>query len=128
MADKIGPTFGAELTAAGLGDGISWDCVAGTLQFTSVSAADQTKALQALAAHDPTRQMPRTATAKQVRYALNDLGVRQTWDAAVAASPQPDQDYWHSADPMYEANGKVAKWCKAAGVTPRQLFDRATAE
>ena len=130
MANRIGPTFHAELIAAGCNDAVMVeDPVAGVLGFApDLDPAYVQKVEAVLAAHDPTRQVPRSATAKQVRYALNDLGVRSAWNAAVMASDQPSQDYWTSSDPMYEANAKIAKWCKAAGITPKALFDQAATE
>ena len=70
----------------------------------------------------------RTATKKQVCYALNGLGVRGAWADAVKSGTQDAQDYWAFADPLLEGNAKIAKWCAAAGITVAALFDQAVQE
>ena len=58
---KIGPSFAAELAAAGLGNGMSWDAASGDLFFMpDVSSAAQAQAKAVLAAHDPTKAAPRS--------------------------------------------------------------------
>ena len=73
---------------------------------------------------------PRVATAKQVRYALSDLGVRDAWETAAGPgnATQAVQDWWGWADPIAEDAAKLGRLCKAVGITPAALFDRAVAE
>lgn len=130
MTDRINPpVFAAELVASGVSpEGWSVDNGTGVPVFgAGVSADVQAAVLRLIDAHDPAKRLPRIASAKQVRYALNDLGVRAAWNAAVGTSSQGAQDYWSSADPMVEDNTKIAKWCAASSITPQVLFDKAVA-
>jgi len=64
---KIGPTFAAELAAAGLGGlPCSW-CPDGTVNVAQLSAAQQQIFQQVLAAHDPTKQAPAVVPYLQFR-------------------------------------------------------------
>ena len=73
---------------------------------------------------------PRTATAKQVRYALSDLGVRAAWETAAGPgkATQAMQDWWGWTDPIAEDATKLGRLCTAVGITPTALFDRAVSE
>lgn len=54
---KIGPTFAAELTAAGIPlDGIVWDPAPGVI--LACPDAEKAQVAAVLAAHDPTKTMP----------------------------------------------------------------------
>ena len=71
---------------------------------------------------------PRSATAKQVRYALSDLGVRATWEAAAAKGTMAMQDWWGWTDPIAEDATKLGRLCTAVGITPSALFDKAVTQ
>ena len=71
---------------------------------------------------------PRTATAKQIRYALSDLGVRAAWEAAAAKGTPAMQDWWGWTDPIVEDAAKLGRLCAAVSVTPAALFDKAVTQ
>lgn len=53
---RLGPTFGDELRAQGLGEGLIWDPETGHIDgVESLTATDQNKLKTVVAAHDPTR-------------------------------------------------------------------------
>ena len=77
---RIGPTFGDELAAAGVGClPVVWDCVAGTIDTSdpNLTAAQIASIEKVLAAHDPTKQLPQTdlvtALANQIKTDPNGL-------------------------------------------------------
>jgi hypothetical protein len=59
MADKIGPNFYAELSAAGIPSAVAWNIETGALtRCLDVSDADFAKAEAVLAKHDPKKPGP----------------------------------------------------------------------
>lgn len=70
---------------------------------------------------------PRCATALRLRYALNALGQREAWDAALASQSQSTRDYWQSEPDPPETSPKLQRIAAAAGVDLAALFDAATA-
>jgi hypothetical protein len=68
---------------------------------------------------------PRTATAKQLRYALNAAGQRAAWDAALAAASADTRDYWQVEPNPPETSAKLRRLAAAAGVDLAALFDMA---
>ncbi len=73
----------------------------------------------------PIQAAPRTATAKQLRYALNATGQRGVWDAALAAASADTRDYWQVEPNPPETSAKLRRLAKAAGVDLAALFDTA---
>lgn len=78
-------------------------------------------------AFDPLAADPRTATALQLRYALNALGWRTKWDAAVALQSQSARDYWETEPNPPETSPKLKRIAAAAGVDLKSIFDLSTA-
>jgi hypothetical protein len=69
---RIGPTFGAELIAAGCADGVVWDCESGEIQIDGVIGATG-KVAAVLAAHDPTAECPAQPTIDDVIAILSPV-------------------------------------------------------
>lgn len=95
------------------------------------ATAAQKQAAQSIVASwvDPVK--PREATGKQLCAALSDLGLLSAWDAAVMASPKPeDRYYWMRAYGAIvpENNPKIARIAAKAGVTVSALFTKALTE
>lgn len=67
----------------------------------------------------------RDATAKQLRYALNSLGVRAAWDVALAAASADTNDYWDTEPNPPESNSKIKRLAAAAKVDLKALYDLA---
>lgn len=70
---------------------------------------------------------PRVAVALKLRYALNALGVRTAWDAALAAQSAGTRDYWDAEPNPPETSPKLKRIAAAAGVDLSAVFDAATA-
>lgn len=68
---------------------------------------------------------PRTATAKQLRYALNAMGKRADWDAALASVSADTRDYWVVEPDPPESSSKLKRIATAAGVSLKDLYDAA---
>lgn len=67
----------------------------------------------------------RCAGALHLRYALNRLGIRAAWDAALLTVSADTRDYWATEPNPPETSPKLARIAKAAGVTVKDLFDAA---
>jgi len=127
----IGPTFGPEVEASTLaGLPFSWG-EDGVFYGDEALTPEQVIDLEALvAAHDPSKQLPRQATGKQITSALSDMGLLDAWDAAVMAAKPADRYYWQRAydDLTPEDNAKIGRLAAAAGVEVAVLFDKAMTE
>lgn len=84
---KFGPTFGNELIAAGLGNGLAWTSE-DLFGRDSLSPADQAKLDAVIAAHDPTK--PASANERRIYWStlINRLSDEQAaqLEAGVAAA------------------------------------------
>ena len=105
----IGPTFGAELQAAGCPNGVLWSAD-GTLTFTP--GVDPSCAQHVFAAHDPTRvPVPAMVTRLQGRLALSHAGLLAQAESAIAAAGgdlliwYTDAQTWRRDDPHILAVG-----------------------
>lgn len=99
-------TFGDELRAAGLGEGLTWDAEA-VYGWTGLSEADQLTLDEVIAAHDPTKPTtPLSATKLGLKRAMEEAGEWENVKALIAASPEIAED-WSLAieirrdDPMF---------------------------
>ena len=90
---RIGPTFSAELQAAGCADGVAWTS-AGSLMLAP--GTDPTCPDKVLAAHDPTKaSVPLSVTRLQGRLELSHAGLLPQAEAAIA-SAGGDLPIWYA--------------------------------
>lgn len=140
---KIGPTFQAELEAAGVPrDGYSWDIMGGTFAFNadaSESLADQVDAV--FAAHDPTAQtvppthwppgslpIPPTPGWKVPRLqVINRLAAANKFAAFMDAlddSTQLKRELWLAMDEVPNDTAFVIELLQEAGADPAAILAR----
>lgn len=129
MTIKIGPTFGAELIAAGLGAGLVWNADG------IISGADLPGVAAVLAAHNAAKKLPREFTGTQFVAALVDLGIKTLFDQAAATTPKPVDGWYYRAltpnDFYIESNAKLNRICVraialGAALTPPVSFTLAS--
>ena len=127
LRDRVSAMPGVILFTGAGSDKAGW-----RVAFLDDATADQRAAVQALIDACPAdAPLVRTATGRQLRYALNSQGWRAAWDAAVTASKKPDdRDYWTtlgSGDAAPENNPKLIRIAAACQppVDLRALYDAA---
>lgn len=74
----------------------------------------------------PIQPQPRSATAKQIRYALSRMGMLKAWLEAVAASSEESRIYWECEPDPPENNAKLKRFALNAGIDLAAVFDLAT--
>ena len=92
--NRIGPTFGSELTAAGVADGVAWS-EDGEVWFNDDVTQAQREAVQAvLAAHDPSKpfiEVPQSVTRYQAEVYMRRINLWDQADALFAAMDDADE-------------------------------------
>ena len=76
-----------------------------------------------LLASDPATQYVASiadVTARQIRLALSQTGLRDAVEAAIAASPRDLRDWWEFSIVVERGHPLVAAMIQAIGVTPEQ--------
>lgn len=64
---------------------------------------------------------PATLTARQIRLALNQMGLRDAVEAAVAAGPRDLRDWWEYSIELHRDHPMIATMADAIGVTAEQV-------
>jgi len=95
MSKPIGPSFAAELQAAGLRDGIGWDAQGGLLFGSDVAAGTRLAAQAVYAAHDPSTPAPAVVPSAVTRYQaevyMRRIGIWKAADTLFMAMPDDDE-------------------------------------
>ncbi len=65
--------------------------------------------------------VPAVVTPRQIRLALNDAGLRETVEQAVAASDQAIKDWWEYALDIERNNSLIKAMAAQLGITEQQL-------
>lgn len=71
----------------------------------------------------PVEPVPAVVTPRQIRLALNQIGLRQTVEQAVAAGSQDLKDWWEYALDIERNNALVVGMAQQLGITEQQLDD-----
>jgi hypothetical protein len=119
----IGPTFGDEVIAAGLGGlPFSWDKDTSLIDMSRLTA-DQIGTLNSvIAAHNPNATVvPKTVSPRQARLALNANGLLDKVTTAVASSDKATQLTWEFATEIDRNSQLIATLGSQLGLTPAQI-------
>lgn len=119
----IGLHFGDELAAAGLaGLPVAW-MADGTIVYGEAITADQRSAFEAvLAAHDAAATpVPASITPWQARQALNEMGMRDAVETALAAAPRGIKDAWEYGLTVDRHSPFIEAMAPALGLTEAQI-------
>lgn len=127
---RIGPTFHAELLAAGLaGLPFAWSADGGIL-FDGAMPQDKRDAVLAVYdAHDPEAQpapsVPAEVTMRQARLALLAVGKLADVNTAIDAMPEPDRTAarieWEYSGTVQRSKPLVQALAPALGLTEAQM-------
>jgi len=71
----------------------------------------------------PQNPVPQTVSPRQIRLALNQLGLRATVEQAVASGSQDLRDWWEYALDIERNNALVIGMAGQLGITEQQLDD-----
>ncbi len=127
--ETLPDTFGSggDIRPAVLGDFLHPDIVARSVVYAGELSVDSGWGWdgEKPVAPAPTAPQPRRATAKQLRYALSQMGKRADWTSAVAASSSETQDWWEFEPDPIETAIKLKKLAVKAGVNLVALYDLA---
>ena len=116
---RIGPSFGAELAAAGCANGVSWT-PDGTL--TVAAGVDPTCPQRVLLAHDPTKAaVPASVTRLQGRLELLRAGLLTQLESAVAAAGDDTAIWYADAQTWQRTDPHVIALASALSLAPAQV-------
>ena len=71
----------------------------------------------------PQNPVPKTVSPRQIRLALNQLGLRATVEQAVASGSQDLRDWWEYALDIERDNALVVGMAQQLGITEQQIDD-----
>jgi hypothetical protein len=125
MAAVLGPTFGAEVVAAGLGGlAFTWGTDGVVSGRESLTPAQNAALDAVIAAHDPTKTLvPSSVSPLQARRALRQQGLLDKVTAAVAAATPDLQDAWSYAGEIRRDSAALKQVATQLGLTSSAIDD-----
>jgi hypothetical protein len=125
MAVVLGPTFGAEVIAAGLGGlPFAWGTDGGISGRESLTPAQNATLDAVIAAHDPSKAaVPSAVSPLQARRALRQSGLLDKVTAAVATATPDLQDAWSYAGEIRRDSAALKQVATQLGLTSSAVDD-----
>lgn len=123
MPNVIGPNFGNEVIAAGLGGlPFTWGSD-GSIGNRQALTPEQNTALDAvIAAHDPEKpEVPNSVSPLQARLALEQMSALAQIEAYVSSQSSAVQIAWNHAREIRRDNAMIAAGAAALSWTPQQI-------
>jgi hypothetical protein len=122
-AQTIGPNFGNEIIAAGLGGlPFSWSSDGTIRGLTNLTPAQQTTLNAVLAAHNPnTPAVPQVIGAMNAKVALSRAGLLASVQTWVNTQSAERQLIWNTATDFRRDSPLIAAGAAALGLTSAQL-------
>jgi hypothetical protein len=123
MSIVLGPTFAAELQAAGLGSVVTaWDSDGTIHNRASLTPAQETTLEAVIAAHNPAKAgVPQSISSVQAKVALLRAGLLGSVEAWVNTQGAETQLVWNTTPAFNRNSGLIATGGAALGMTSAQL-------